>query len=63
MINIRDKTCKQERCNKIPLYNLPNEKSGLYCSDHKKDDILDVNIAITIFLNNPTCLSNTLLNI
>lgn len=28
------KKCLEETCDKQPSFNLPNEKTGLYCSKH-----------------------------
>ena len=35
-----NKHCKN--CNKIANYNFINEKYGLYCKDHKLNDMVDV---------------------
>lgn len=42
MINVKDKKCLQESCNKQPSYNLPSKKVGLYCGEHKKNGMIDV---------------------
>ena len=34
--------CKEDNCNKQPYFNLPNEKIGLYCSKHTKENMVDV---------------------
>lgn len=39
MINVKDKTCLQEECKKLPLYNIDGEKA-LYCSIHKKENMI-----------------------
>ncbi len=31
--------CKEDNCNTRPAFNLPNEKFGIYCSKHKKENI------------------------
>ena len=36
------KKCKEENCNTWPNFNLPNKKIGIYCSKHKKVDMVDV---------------------
>ena len=42
MIDVKSKRCLEEKCNKIPIFNLPNNKKGIYCSDHKIDGMIDV---------------------
>jgi hypothetical protein len=32
--------CKD--CDKIPVFNLLNEKLGVYCSKHKKENMVNV---------------------
>ena len=32
--------CKNENCNKYASFNLPNEKSPIYCKEHKKDNMV-----------------------
>jgi hypothetical protein len=34
--------CKEKDCKKIPTFNVEGEKKGLYCSTHKKEDMVDV---------------------
>ena len=34
--------CKFANCNKRPNYNLPSEKKGLFCSEHKTENMIDV---------------------
>jgi hypothetical protein len=34
--------CKEINCNKYPLFNFINKKTGIYCIDHKKPDMIDV---------------------
>jgi ATP-dependent Lon protease len=34
--------CIHENCVKIANYNLENEKKGLYCGEHKKENMIDV---------------------
>jgi len=34
--------CVHEGCNKRPNFNTPGSSKGLYCSDHKKDGMVDV---------------------
>ena len=40
--NIKNNTCKDEKCNKIPIYNYEKEKKGLYCNIHKLYNMIDV---------------------
>ena len=43
MVNVIEKRkCKEENCNKRPLFNLPNEKKGIYCLTHKKENMVNV---------------------
>ena len=42
MIDVKHKTCKIDGCKKQPYYNNENEKTALYCNEHKKDDMIDV---------------------
>ena len=34
--------CAHKGCNKYPVYNKPGETTGLYCSKHKEDGMIDV---------------------
>ena len=34
------KKCKEENCDKRAYYNLLNEKSAIYCFEHKKENII-----------------------
>ena len=36
------KFCKHNECNKQPFYNLPIETKGLFCSEHKKENMIDI---------------------
>jgi hypothetical protein len=40
MINVKSKRCLD--CNKIPNFNLPDKKGGVYCAKHKKKDMIIV---------------------
>jgi hypothetical protein len=42
MINVRKTYCKEEGCFKFPNFNLPGNKSGIYCVAHKKENMIDV---------------------
>ena len=37
-----DKKCQHEYCIKRPSFNFPTEKAGIYCMDHKKDNMINV---------------------
>ncbi len=34
--------CIHEKCNKNPYFNAPTETKGLYCSEHKKENMINV---------------------
>jgi len=34
--------CIQDNCNKKPNFNLPNEKVGIYCKQHCKENMIDI---------------------
>ena len=36
------KKCLYEGCNKQPVYNNPTESTGIYCSEHKKETMINV---------------------
>ena len=42
--NCRDKSknCSEEGCKTIPNYNYEGEKTALYCSKHKLDNMIDI---------------------
>ena len=40
-------TCKENNCNKVPHYNLKGEKR-LYCSEHKKENMINVTSKLCI---------------
>lgn len=42
MVNIHSKKCKFGGCSTKPKFNYPGEKTGLYCSIHKKENMIDV---------------------
>ncbi len=42
MINVKNKTCKEQNCKISPLYNYTNESSGMYCFNHKKEGMINV---------------------
>lgn len=43
MINVCDKKCIHEGCNKSPNFNLPSEPNALYCLEHKKEGMIGKN--------------------
>jgi hypothetical protein len=43
MVEVNNKKCNQENCNKRPSYNFKNEKKGNFCFKHKKTDMINVN--------------------
>ena len=42
MIDVTRKKCLEENCNKIPIYNLVNQNSGIYCLEHKEEHMINV---------------------
>jgi hypothetical protein len=42
MIDIKNKKCIHEGCKKQPIYNKIGEKSPLYCSEHKTNDMVNL---------------------
>ena len=42
MVNVYDKTCREEGCLKRPLYNFPNEKRGVTCKEHSENGMVDL---------------------
>jgi hypothetical protein len=43
MVEVNNKKCNEENCNKRPSYNFKNEKKGNFCFKHKKTDMINVN--------------------
>lgn len=37
-------SCKHMGCTKCPIYNIQGERKGLYCKDHKKEDMVCVTV-------------------
>ena len=33
--------CIEDNCNKYPIYNLPDKKTGIYCKEHSKENMID----------------------
>jgi len=42
MINLKNKTCANEDCKKLPTYNFQGQKKSLYCNDHKLNGMVNV---------------------
>ena len=42
MVDVKSKKCAHDGCNIRPNFNKPGSKTGLYCSKHKKDGMVDV---------------------
>jgi hypothetical protein len=42
MVDIKNKKCQQESCNKIPAYNFQGQTRALYCVTHKLPDMVDI---------------------
>jgi hypothetical protein len=36
--------CAEEGCKIQPIFNIKEETKGLYCSSHKKEGMIDINI-------------------
>ena len=49
MIDIKHKTCIYENCKTISNFNIEGEKKPLYCSIHKKENMIDVKNKKCIF--------------
>ena len=42
MIDVKNKRCCEDGCNKQPAFNEEGQTTGLYCSVHKKENMIDV---------------------
>jgi hypothetical protein len=42
MVDVLNKRCQAEHCTKRPNFNLPNEIVALFCSEHKKENMVNV---------------------
>ena len=51
MVNVKDKKCIYENCNKIPTFNIITEKKPKYCSEHKKENMVNVRTKKCIYEN------------
>ena len=39
---VKSRSCKSEGCNKQPIYNVKGQKKGLYCLQHKTEEMVNV---------------------
>lgn len=37
--------CLEENCEIYANFNLPNEQMGIYCKNHKKNNMINVNVS------------------
>ena len=42
MVDVKNKRCMHEHCTKRPNFNLPTETKGLYCFEHKLENMISV---------------------
>jgi hypothetical protein len=42
MVNVKDKTCEEDGCEKIPNYNIHGEKRARFCAEHRYQDMINV---------------------
>jgi hypothetical protein len=42
MVNVKDKKCLYYDCCNRPNFNYEDQSKGLYCSEHKIPDMVDV---------------------
>lgn len=42
MIDVTSKICAYDGCSKYPSFNLPTKTKGIYCSDHKQENMIDI---------------------
>ena len=57
------KKCLFQGCNKIPKFNHPTEKKGIYCSEHKEENMIKI-LAVLENINkdyNPICSNDEVL--
>ena len=54
------KRCLFDNCMKRPNYNLPNETKAIYCSEHKKENMIDVKHKRCLFEN---CIKQPVFNL
>ena len=51
MINIKNKKCVYEDCEKNPNYNYENQEKPLYCVNHKLNEMVDIKHKLCVFTN------------
>ena len=51
MTDVKSKKCLHSGCEKIPSYNLAEEKEPLYCLTHKSGDMVNVKIKKCLHVN------------
>ena len=42
MVNVGANRCRAQKCSRYPLFNFDVENKGIYCSEHKLEDMVDV---------------------
>jgi hypothetical protein len=42
MVDVKNKKCIHPNCTKLPYFNSPGQKVGLYCKPHKQKDMINV---------------------
>jgi hypothetical protein len=60
MVNIKDKMCIYDNCNKLANYSYKNKKTKLYCKKHKLDNMINSWQKICI---NKTCSNTAIYNL
>ena len=60
MIDVKNKKCIYINSLKQPLFNLPSEKTAIYCIEHKKENMIDVKHKRCIHIN---CMKSPTLNL
>jgi hypothetical protein len=43
MIDVKNKKCQENDCEKSPIYNFKGEKKVIYCVLHKKEGMININ--------------------
>ena len=54
MINVINKRCIEQNCDKQPAFNYKDEKIAIYCNMHKKERMIDIKNKRCIELNSNT---------
>lgn len=42
MVDVKNRRCSQQGCNKVPLYGVDGSNQREFCSEHKKDGMVNV---------------------